>query len=177
MHTGAVVCDLLASTCCTVHSQVDGSLGPCLFVMYSISGCVVGELKCPLLTVITPGYSPLILEKGSSPCNQLYGFCYQLGFLKAFLFLNTTGNCCPVVKKNSKVNSCPKSFPEVHVQVDWFSIVMDSSGPKKLQGSLDHKRNGQKVSSLCQCAIQSCSLTRKLLNSLVISTPDFLLCQ
>lgn len=84
-----------------------------LFVMYSISGCMLGGLKCPLLTVITLDLSLLILEKGSSPWDQMYGFCYQLGFLKAFLFLNTTGNWCPVVKKSSKVNSCPKRSQQV----------------------------------------------------------------
>lgn len=78
------MCDLLASACCPVHLQVDGSLRPLLFVRYSISGCVVGELKCLLLTVLTPDHSLLILEKESSPCDQMYGFCYQRGFLKVY---------------------------------------------------------------------------------------------
>lgn len=95
-----------------------------LFVIYSISRCVVGRLKCPLLTVITPGLSLLILEKGSFPWDKMYGFCYQLGFLKAFLFLNTTGNWCPVVQKSSKVNSCPKRFPGWSQQVTHHNPCM-----------------------------------------------------
>lgn len=107
-YRGCGMCDLLASTCCTVYLQVGGSLWPLFPVMYSISGCVVGELKCPLLTVLTLDHSLLIWKRGSSLCDQMYGFLLSTRLLKSFLSSNTTGNWCPKVKKSSKVNTCPK---------------------------------------------------------------------
>ena len=77
VHTGAV-------ECVTYWLQ---PVALCAFrwvAASGISGCVVGELKCPLLTVLTLDHSLLIWKRGSSLCDQMYGFCYQLGFLKAF---------------------------------------------------------------------------------------------
>lgn len=68
------------------------------------------------------------------------------------------GNRWPMVKKGSVVNSCAKRLPEVHVQLDWFSVVIDSFKPAKASGVFTPQEECQESFRLPWCATQSCSL-------------------